>query len=299
MNETNRMNLAFLGTGAMGQRMAARLLAAGHRLVVHNRTKARAEALIEAGARWADTPAEAVKGADVALSMVRDDEASASMWTGDGGGLSALSEAAIAVEMSTLSPGWTRRLEAMFSECGRRMLEAPVVGTRPHAEAGTLTILVGGAAALTESARPVLEVMGEVRHVGAVGDAAALKLAINTLFATQVAVLSELLGYLRQAGLEPGRALDVLGDLPVMSPAAKAAGAGIAAARWAPLFPVELTHKDLSFTLHAAGKLGAETPITHAVQELYGRALGAGFGDENLHAVAKLYGEGPKRATRG
>ncbi len=277
-----------LGLGAMGTRMAMRLLDAGHRVSVWNRTPGTAEPLRARGARVATTPADAVQGATVAIAMLRDDAASRAVWCDDtSGALTALSAGALVVESSTLTVEWVRTLAARVADAGGRFVDAPVVGSRPQAEAGELVHLLGGDTADVERAVPVLRAMSAAQlHVGGVGSGAALKLVVNTLFAVQVGALAELLPLLRAGGLDLARALDALGRTAVASPALRGAGALMLADVHAPLFPVELVHKDLGY---AAGVDGSR-PLTAAALDVYARARDANLGALHLTSVVRLYG---------
>ncbi|MCB9746218.1 MAG: NAD(P)-dependent oxidoreductase [Alphaproteobacteria bacterium] len=278
------MNLTLLGLGAMGARMARRLLDAGHALTVWNRSPERAKPLVEAGARLAESPRAAAEGAALVLSMLTDDEASRAVWLHpERGAALGLGPEAMAVECSTVTPAWIHELGAHLAP--RALLDAPVVGTLPHAESGQLKLLVGGDAAALVRARPALEALGPVYAVGALGHGAALKLAVNTMFAVQAAALSEQLAALEAAGLPLGRSLEVLGEMPTASPVAKLVGQLIEAGRYAPLFPVSLVEKDLGY----AAAQGAQMPLTEVTRAVFRRAMHAGLGGENINAVAKLY----------
>jgi 3-hydroxyisobutyrate dehydrogenase-like beta-hydroxyacid dehydrogenase len=289
-SEATVATIGMMGLGAMGGRMAARLIEAGHTVRVWNRTAARAQPLVAAGATHAATPREAVLGADFALAMVRDDEASRTVWLDqDTGALAGLAPSTLAIEGSTLSLDWTRELGRAFDQAGRRLIDAPVAGSRPQAEAGQLIFMVGGAPADVDRARPVLNLLGAaVHHAGPAGSGAVVKLAVNALFGVQVAAVAELIAMLDRAGAEPGAALDILAATPVCSPAAKGAGAAMLAGQFAPLFPVELVEKDLGYALAAAGdRSGA--PAIAAVQSVFSRAVRAGLGAQNLNSVVRLY----------
>ncbi|MCA9701805.1 MAG: NAD(P)-dependent oxidoreductase [Myxococcales bacterium] len=277
--------------GAMGSRMARRLLAAGHRVVVYNRSPARCAALVDAGAEAATSVPEAVAGAAVVIAMVRDDEASRSLWLDpEHGALAAMGPGTLAVECSTLTPRWIDALARAMADRGVSFLDAPVVGSRPQADAGALVFLVGGEAGELERARPILATMGAaIHHVGAHGAGARLKLIVNGWFAVQVAALAELLGAAGPIGLEPAQTLEILGSLPITSPGLKGAGAAMLARQFAPLFPVELVEKDLGYLLSSAAEAGAETPLSTAARALYQRAEQAGLGGDNLVAVARLF----------
>lgn len=281
------MQIAFLGLGAMGSRMAARLLAAGHTVTVWNRSEGSASELVEQGARVAATPAEAATAAEVAIAMVRDDEASHRVWLAEDGALATLRGGAVGIESSTLSPAWTQELAILFAARRADFLASPVVGSRPQAEAGALIHLVGGDAAVLDRVRTVLEATGgAIFHMGSPRDAAAMKLVVNGLFGIQVAALAELLAAARVMGLDPARAAAVLGETPALSPAARGALQGIMAGAFSPAFPVELVEKDFSYLADAAT---AGAPLIQAARGVFQRAVAAGLGDENLTAIAKLY----------
>ena len=290
---TNDSRVCVLGLGAMGSRMAERLRAAGRSVTVWNRGPGPREAMAAAGFEVADTPRAAAEGAGVVVAMVRDDEASRATWGGADGALAGLAPDAVAVEASTLTPGRVRELAEEVAARGGAFVEAPVVGSRPQAEAGQLVTLAAGEASALERARPVLEAWsGRVVPLGEPGRAAVAKLAVNAFFATQVAAAAEAADLLRRAGVADEAWLELLGGLPVTSAPVAAALQGIAAARWSPAFPVELVEKDLGYALATAEELGATRPVTAAVHGLYNAAREAGHGDLNLHAVARVLGTG-------
>lgn len=279
------MKTAVLGLGAMGARMARRLVDAGVETAVWNRTAA-AAAPFEGQARIAASPAEAAEGADVVIAMVRDDEASRAVWTGPRtGAFAALRPGAVAVESSTLTVGFVRDLAGLAAGRGLGFLDAPVVGSRPQAEAGALIHLVGGEAAELARVEPVLAKLGAARlHIGPAGQGAAVKLLVNTLFGVQVAALAELIDLARAMGLDPGAAFAALGETPVASPAAKGAIGLMLAGRDDPLFPIDLVDKDLGYAMAA----GASGPIVAAVAAVFARAKASGLGDRNITAVHRL-----------
>ena len=283
--------VTIMGLGAMGSRMARQLMDAGHNVTVWNRSPGPREALAAAGALSAATPAEACADAEFALAMVRDDEASRAVWTDElTGALTRLPVDAVAIECSTLSVAWVRELAEACTAQRVPLVDAPSVGSRPQAEAGQLIFLAGGAADTVEHVTPLLEAMGTaVHHAGPSGAGAAVKLLVNSLFAIQIAALAELHGLATRLGLDPGRAMEILGATPAASPAARAAAELIVAKNHAPLFPVELGEKDLGYTVSAASESGAELPVTGAVRELFERARAAGLGGDNLTGIAKLF----------
>ena len=290
MSDVLPLSVSVLGLGAMGSRMAARLLAAGHPVTVYNRTATRADPLRKRGARVAATPREAAAASDVVLAMVRDDDASRALWSGPDGALFGLREGAVAAECSTLTPGRVREWAERVQAAGARAVEAPVVGSRPQAEAGALGLLVGASERDLARIRPVLDVIGgAVYPVGRPGDAAVMKLAVNALFAVQVAAVAELLAFARRSGLDAGRTAEVLGALPVTSPAATGAMGAMLAGQVDPLFPIDLVQKDLRYASDAAASVGATVAVTAAAGGVYARALEAGLGNLNITGVTRLY----------
>lgn len=268
--------------------MAKRLCEAGFTVRVWNRSAARTRPLQDAGASVAETPKEAAATADVVLSMVRDDAASEAVWLHpESGAALGMKDGAVAVECSTLSLEGLRRVGDALSERGIAWVDAPVVGSRPQAEAGGLVFLVGGAPAGVARLQPLFDTLGSaVHHVGAAGRGMAMKLAVNALFGVQVAAVAELLGSLARAGIERAAGMEVLGALAVTSPAAKGVGGLMVARDYAPRFPVELVHKDLGYAVQAAE--GA-APMTAAAQGVFQAGVARGLGEQNLVAVADLY----------
>ena len=221
--------VSILGLGAMGARMAARLLAAGASVVVYNRSPGPVAALVEQGARAAATPREAAGEAEIV--MVRDDDASRFVWTDpERGALLGIRPGAIAIEASTLTPTWIVQLDQQARAAEVALLDAPVLGSRPQADAGALISLVGGQAQALARARPVLEAYsGAIHHVGPIAAGARAKLAVNALFGVSVAAVAELLAVLERGGLARAAAAELLAALPVTSPAMKGIASLIAA----------------------------------------------------------------------
>jgi 3-hydroxyisobutyrate dehydrogenase len=189
---TEQQRVAILGLGAMGSRMASRLIDAGLAVTVWNRTPAVAEALARTGARSAATPQAAALGAEVVISMVYDDEASRSVWLDpDDGALGGMSAGGLGIECSTLSPAHVVRLHEAAAAHGVAFLDAPLAGSRPQAEAGQLIFMVGGAVADVTRAEPVLLAMGSAVHrAGEAGAGSVVKLMVNTLFGSQLGAVS-------------------------------------------------------------------------------------------------------------
>ena len=282
--------IAFLGLGAMGSRMATNLIQAGHQLYVWNRTRARCNPLVDLGATAHDSPREAVQQADIVFSMVRDDAASRAIWLDeDTGALAAMAVDTLAIECSTLSLDWCRQLSRHMASHQVRFLDAPVVGSRPQAETHQLIHLVGGDSSIVQQITNVLEASaGAIHHIGKAGAGMAMKLAVNALFGIQVAALGELLALLAGQGINATTAAALFAELPVTSPAARGAAASIASGSFAPLFPIELVHKDLGYAIDAV-EPDSSLPLTANTQALFVRAIELGYGAENINAIAKIF----------
>lgn len=283
-------HVAFLGLGAMGGRMAAHLLRAGFRVTVWNRSAAAVEALVAAGARGAASPAQAAASADFVISMVRDDEASRSVWCDTrSGALAAMRPSAIAIESSTLSLDWVRQLGRQAHESGVALLDAPVSGSRPAADAAQLVYLVGGDAVALERAQGVLKAMGSaIHHVGPLGAGTQAKLATNALLGIQVAALAELIGLLERQGSDVARTLQAIAGTSVWAPVANYLTASMLRDDFQPQFPVALIEKDFGYALAAAGS-DALAPTLAAARAVFRRGVEQGLGDLNMTAVARLF----------
>jgi 3-hydroxyisobutyrate dehydrogenase len=283
--------VAFLGLGAMGSRMAANLLKAGHELTVWNRSPEKTRPLVEAGAKAAPTPHAAAEGVDFAIGMVRDSDASRYVWLDSASGaLSSLPAGAIGIESSTVSPDWIKELSREFQMHGRAFLEAPVSGSRPQAEARQLIFMTGGDTQILAKAEPILRAMGNaVHHAGPVGNGIIAKLAVNALLGIQVAAIGELIGFLKRTGADETKAIDILTSTSVCSPAAKIAAASMLGHNFAPMFAAELMEKDLGYILVAAEAAQARIPVSGAAREAFREALSEGHAHENMTSIVQLY----------
>lgn len=284
-------HIAFLGLGAMGARMATRLVHAGYHVTVWNRDPAKAEPLLQHGAKLAATPRAAAQSAAVVISMVTDDIAARSIWLdAQTGAVAALQPNAIAIECSTVTPAWVRQLGTSVQSRGARLLDAPVVGSRPQAEAAQLVLMVGGEGHALEQVRAVLNTMAaKVLHVGPVGQGAVLKLAINALFAAQLHSVAELLGFLARNGYAPDHAANLLGEFPVVAAPIAGVAKMMAARSTAPLFTIDLIEKDLGYLLDTARASGAELPGADMARMAFQRAQQLGLGGANVSGLAEVF----------
>jgi 3-hydroxyisobutyrate dehydrogenase len=284
-----KLSVALLGTGTMGRGMAANLLKAGFPLAVYNRTRARAVPLAAQGARVAYTPAAAVKGAHLILSMLSDDEASREAWTGREGALAAAEPGAILVECSTASPAWIAELAALAKARGLELLDAPVTGSRAQAEGGQLTFLVGGSeAALAQVTAPLEAMSKEIIHLGSVTSGAKMKLLNNFLCGVQVASLAEGMVWLEHSGLDREKALQVLKNGAPGSPLISGISARMVSEDYTVNFLLRLLSKDLAYAQAAAEQSGVELSTAANAQKLFDRAAAAGYGEKDMSAVVEV-----------
>lgn len=285
--------IAVLGTGAMGSRMAVNLLKQGHEVTVWNRGKEKLKPLVALGAIAASTPLAAVQNADFAISMVRDDKASEQVWlTKETGAIHGMKRNAVAIESSTLTVKWVIQLAQQFVDRDLSFLDAPVAGSRPQAEAAQLIYLVGGQATDVETATPIFDALGEAtHHAGDIGSGTAVKLAVNTLFGVQAAAMAELIGFMRLCGIVPNKAVEILSATPVCSPVANALAEAMVAEKFSPMFPIDLVEKDLGYLSATAAEHQAAVPVGKSAREVFQRAIAQGYGSQNITGVAQLYAD--------
>jgi len=270
----------------MGSGMAANLLKAGFPLTVYNRTAAKAQPLVDAGARLASTPADAVQGASVVLSMLADDAASRNVWLGTGGALAAADTRAILIESSTVSPVWIAELADEASRRGLQFLDAPVTGSRMQAEAGQLSFLVGGSDATLAAVTPVLQAMSkEILHLGPVGSGAKLKLINNFLCGVQIASLAQGLTWIERSGLDREKSLTFLKTGAPGSPVLGALSARMAAHNYAVNFMLKLMAKDLLYAQNEAARCDVDLTTAQVARSLFEDAVAKGFGEVDMSAV--------------
>lgn len=279
--------VAFLGLGAMGVRMAKNILEAGFELTVWNRTASAAEPLVKSGARQAASPKEAAEGAEIVVAMVTDDDVSREVWTNETtGALTGMKAGSVAVEMSTLTPAWVAALKAKAKSRGVALVDAPVSGSLPQAEGKLLVVMAGGDAETFEKVKPVLSATGPAHHIGASGQGATLKLAVNALMGIQLTAWAEMLSFLGKQGLDAKKTLELLSTMAICSPNAAANSKLMLAHDFAPRFPNALLAKDFRYLKQTAE--GSSTPIADAASEVFQRAAKE-MGKENMTAVIRFY----------
>jgi 3-hydroxyisobutyrate dehydrogenase len=278
--------VGFVGLGIMGAPMARNLRESGLELSVFTRTREKAERFAaEHGARFTATPADAAEGADAFITMVPDAPQVEQVLFGEGGAAAALPEGALVVDMSTISPTSSRAIGERLAPVP--FVEAPVSGSKPKAEDGTLTIFAGGEPADFERALPLFEAMGErIVHVGPLGHGQMAKLLTNTMGAVNAAVLAEAVRTAKEAGLDPDAFLEVAAGSAGASGMLNLKGRPMFEERFEPaLFKLEHMLKDVRHTLDEARALGVELRLGALAETLYARAADTGHGEQDFAAV--------------
>jgi 3-hydroxyisobutyrate dehydrogenase-like beta-hydroxyacid dehydrogenase len=278
--------VGFVGLGAMGSRIAGRLLDAGHELYGTNRTKSKAQLLIERGLRWLDTPREVAAAADVVFSMVADDAALEAVACGRQGILAGLDDRKVYVDMSTVSPRISRELAERVDSLGARMLDSPVSGSIPQAESGTLTIMVGGEPQAFATAEPLLRELGQtVTHIGPNGQGLLLKLAINISLAVQTLAFSEGLVLAERGGIDSRLAAEVMSTSAIGSPMLKGRVPFLLDLPEHAWFDVTLMEKDIRLAREAAAELAVPLPSAAVADDLLAKASDLGYAHRDLAAL--------------
>ena len=282
-------NLGFVGLGLMGSRIAKRLLDAGHQVAGYNRTRSKAEPLIQAGMIWKDSPREVAQAADITFSMVMDSAALSSITEGDDGILAGLSDGKIYVDMSTVGLKATRLLADRVAATGARMLEAPVSGSLPAAESGTLFLYVGGDAEALEQVRPVFEQISQkILHVGGNGNAIAVKIAINLNLPAQLVSLFEGVLLAERSGVSREAALEALLNSVGASAAMKYRAPFMLKMPDEVWFSTTMMKKDIQLALELGEETGVEIRTVKLVDELLDQAIALGWGAEDFAVLYRV-----------
>jgi len=287
------MQIGFIGLGNMGQAMARNLLQAGHQVTVYNRTPSRAEPLVAAGARLAETPGDASRGETV-ITMVADDGALEAVAFGEGGIVARLPADAIHVSMSTIGVALSERLTDAHRQAGQVYVAAPVFGRPEAAAAAKLFVVAAGPAAALERCKPLFEAIGQ--RTFAFGDRPAtanvVKLSGNFLLASVVEALSEAFALTRKSGIDPHQYLELLTSTLFAAPAYKTYGGLIADQRYQPAgFKMPLALKDVRLTLAAAEAAGVPLPIASLVRDQLISGIARGYGESDWSALGRVVAE--------
>jgi 3-hydroxyisobutyrate dehydrogenase-like beta-hydroxyacid dehydrogenase len=276
-------NLGFIGLGVMGGRMVKRLLDAGHSVTGYNRTRSKAQPLLDAGMKWADSPRAVAESCDFVLSMIANTGALRAVTEGNDGILAGLRAGKIYVEMSTVSPAAIRELAHQVEAKGAEMLDAPVSGSSITLEEGKLSFMVGGKREIFEKVLPYLQAIGpKATYVGGHGLAASMKVATNLSLAVQMLAFSEGLLLAEKSGIARETAVEVLLNSVMASPMVKYRGPFVLKMPDEAIFDVNMMQKDLLLALEMGRQLDVPLPTTSITNEFLTAARGMGLADKDF-----------------
>jgi 3-hydroxyisobutyrate dehydrogenase-like beta-hydroxyacid dehydrogenase len=288
--QMNTTRLGFVGLGNMGGNMASRLLGAGYPVYGEERNRGHVQDLVDHGLQWCDTPRDVATRADIVFTSVPDDKVLAQVASGPDGILAGLDTSKIWVDMSTVSPRASRELSERVHAQGATMLDAPVSGSVPQVQAGTLTIMVGGDADAYARVEPILRELGTPTHVGENGQGLVLKLAINISLAVQMLAFSEGLLLAERAGIDPTLARDVMTQSPIGSPMLKARSDLVFELPEKAWFDIDFMQKDIGLALATASELRIALPSATAADRVLKVAMGFGYGERDIAALFEVLG---------
>jgi 3-hydroxyisobutyrate dehydrogenase-like beta-hydroxyacid dehydrogenase len=275
--------LGYVGLGVMGGGIVRRLLDGGHTVTVWNRTAEKAAPLLEAGARWADSPREVAERSEITFTMVTNTAAVVAVVEGPDGILAGLAPGTVYVDMSTASPANTRELAEKVAAVGAHMVDAPVSGSVITLEQGKLSIMVGGDAEVFERIKPVLEAIGpRVFHLGPNGSAVTMKIAINLSLAVQMLAFSEGVLLAEKSGIPREKAVEVMLASVIASPMVAYRGPFVLEQPEEAWFDCHMMQKDLNLALELGRELEVPLPTTAVTNELLTAANGMGVGDKDF-----------------
>lgn len=281
--------VGFVGLGTMGGRIVRRLLDAGHEVTGWNRTRAKAEWLIDAGMKWGDSPRAVAEATEVVFSMVTDSRALRDITSGEHGIVAGLRPGAVYVDMSTVSPTVSREVAAEVATRGAAMLDAPVSGSVATLEQGQLSIMVGGDPDILERVRPILLDIGpKITHMGPNGLAVAMKIATNLCLAVQMLSFSEGILLAEKAGIKRQAAIEAMLNSVAASPMLKYRGPFVLEMPGEAWFDVDMMRKDLALALELGRELNVPLPSTAVSNEFMTAARAMGLADEDFAAVFKV-----------
>lgn len=288
--EPGTTHVGFVGTGLMGLPMARNILRAGFSLAVFNRTASKTDPLVEAGARRGTSPGDVAARSDVVVTMVTDSADVEAVVAGDGGVLSQAAAGTVWIDMSTISPETTRRLGEAAAAQAVESLDAPVSGGPPGAEAGTLSIMVGGKKDVFEACLPVLRTMGKtIVHMGELGAGQVTKACNQVVIAATLAGIAEALVLGSKAGVSPAQIREALMGGYAGSRLLDVHGRRMIEHAFDPGFFVRLHNKDLHIVLDMARSLGVAAPVAAQVAQHFNALVAAGDGDLDNSAIVKSY----------
>ena len=281
--------IAFIGMGIMGTPMAQNLLKSGYPLTIHSRTKSKAQAVLDAGAVWADSPAQAAKDIDVVITCVTDTPDMEKVLLGENGVIESAREGLICIDMSTISPEATEKMAATLNAKGVQLLDAPISGGEIGAIEAKLSIMVGGPKETFEKVRPILEAMGRaITHCGPVGFGQTTKLANQVMVIHTIMSIAEGIAFAEKAGLDLDTTLAVTTAGAAGSHSLECLGPKIVVGDLKPAFMVDLQLKDLRLVMDFAEKIGQPLPGTKLAMELLEKLSEQGRGKDGTQALVDI-----------
>jgi 3-hydroxyisobutyrate dehydrogenase-like beta-hydroxyacid dehydrogenase len=282
-------NLGYIGLGAMGSRLAGRLLDKGHTVTGYNRTRSKAQSLIDRGMKWGETPRAVAEAADMIFVMVTDSKSLDAVASGPDGFIAGLGNGKVIIDSSTLSPAMSREVAEKVRAKGADMVDAPVSGSVTTLESGKLSVMVGGKKATFDRIKPILDDIGpKVTHVGDNGLALSIKIAHNLSLAVQMLAFSEGVLLAEKSGIPREVAVDVLTHSVIASPMVQYRGPfvlGLPDESW---FDVNLMQKDLLLALEMGRRLDVPLPTTAVTNEFLTAARGMGLAKHDFAVIFKV-----------
>ena len=279
------MKVSFIGLGIMGSRMASHLIESVD-LVVSNRTASAADGLVAQGASFIADPAIAVQEADIVITMLSTPDVVKSIANGKNGFLARMKEGALWIDCTTVDPAFSKAMAVEAEQYGIQFLEAPVSGTKPHAEKGELVFFVGGDENILQKVSPLLEKMGrKTVHAGGHGTGSSLKILVNALLAHSMLAFSEVLVLGEKMGMDKSFLLDFLPQLPVTAPVIKFKTENLNRREYPTQFPLEWMQKDLQLLSQTAYEYDVPLTLGNVAKSIYAQAKNAGLAREDFSAV--------------
>jgi len=286
------LNVGFIGLGAMGAGIVPRLMAGGHTVTGWNRTREKADTLIKAGMRWADSPRAVAAQSEIVFSILTDAAAVRSVALGENGVVAGLKPGGIFADMSTIAPDASRAIAAEVAKAGFTMLDAPLSGSPVTLEQGKASIMVGGDQAAFERIKPVLLAIGaRATYIGASGLAAQMKLAINLVLMVEVIAFGEGVALAEKGGVTREVAVDAMLNSVVASPVLGYRGPFILEGKMpaVPLADVTLQQKDMTLVLDLARRIGIPVPLAAAANQMMNVCRGMGIDHNDFVVAHKAY----------
>lgn len=286
------MEIGFVGLGAMGQVIVPRLMSAGHAVTGWNRSKDKAEALIKAGMRWADSPRAVAERSEIVFSVVTDAKAVRDVALGHNGVIAGLRKGGVFIDMSTIAPDASRAVAAEFAKAGTIMLDAPLSGSPVTVNQGNAAVMVGGDVTAFERVKPVLLAIGpKVTHIGDNGLACQMKIAVNLLLMVEVICFGEAVALAEKGGVKREVALDAILKSVAASPVLGYRGPFILEGKMpaVPLADVTLQQKDMLLALELGRTLGSPVPLAAAANEIMNACRGLGIDHRDFVTAHEVY----------